>query len=263
MVAIDSRISTFVTNLEHHPRADSLIPLVEQLLEVEDPLIEAQLTTSLQNVCQENVELIVDFWILRGILYLEEKHNLRALQTFWKGLQFHNRSHSAWKRIIDILNKRRNWIQTSFFLIEALKIFSNDREFQDLFHHGSANLLENIQISPGIHDETRSLTEFRQSENIIQRESTSVIIDKPKRLKLSSSVQNLWDQAQECFQEFTSAHEKIFTQAFVHYAHSTLRELFNLDGNFRVGIDDVIDRFQLSDYKQFLYQNYEYLQSLL
>ena len=69
----------------------------------------------------------------------------------------------------------------------------------------------------------------------------------------SSSVKNLWNQAQECFQEFKSAHEQIFTQAFVHYAHSTLRELFGLDGNFRAGIDQVIEQFQLTDYKQFLY----------
>jgi hypothetical protein len=253
LTAIASRISTFVANLEYHPKADSLIPLVQQLLVVEDPFVESQLTASLHEICKENVDLIIDFWILRGFLHLEEGRDFRALPIFWKGLEYQIQSRSTWQNIIETFIHRENWIKASFFLVESLKIFPDDPHLQALFRQTSNKLLRNTQVSPGIQHKTSDSEEFLQVEDQVKIESQSSSVGSKKRFKLSSSVQNLWEQAQECFQEFNSAHEQIFTQAFVHYAHSTLRELFNLDGSFRAGLENVIDKFQVSDYKQFLY----------
>ncbi len=254
MTAIPSRISTFVASLEHHPQAASLIPLVEQLFSVEDPTVEVQLTTTIQDICGGNDDLLVNLWTLRGIIQLEEGQAIRALSTFWKGLHFHVHTRSSWQRVIEIFIQRQDLIKATFFLIEGQKVFPNDEDFIQLFQHISQQLFRQVQPLPGIRCSTiLSDPLLPLSVNEMDIASSSSSPDRKKGLKISSSVQNLWDQAQECFQEFKSSHEQIFTQAFVHYAHSTLRELFGLDGNFRTGIDQVIEQFQLTDYKQFLY----------
>ena len=101
LTAISSRISALVASLEHHPLASSLIPLVDQFFFSNDIKDELHVTTKLREVCRGNSDLLFDLWTLRGFILLEDKQDLRALSTFWEGLQFCFHTRSAWQRVID------------------------------------------------------------------------------------------------------------------------------------------------------------------
>ncbi|MHA2237839.1 MAG: hypothetical protein ACXAB2_05675, partial [Candidatus Hodarchaeales archaeon] len=60
------------------------------------------------------------------------------------------------------------------------------------------------------------------------------------------------NQALECFEEFSSSQDIINGQAFVHYAHSTLREFLGIEGSFREGVDEKVALYQLSQFREFL-----------
>ena len=60
-----------------------------------------------------------------------------------------------------------------------------------------------------------------------------------------------WEQALECFKEGIEGSNPIYLQAFIHYAHSTVREFLRLDGNFKTGLERQVAEFGLFDNKQF------------
>ena len=64
MSSVTAQITTFIASLETHPRAVELIPLVEQLLNVDDLALESQLIEFLLDICSDNPSLIAELWLL-------------------------------------------------------------------------------------------------------------------------------------------------------------------------------------------------------
>jgi hypothetical protein len=88
MVTSSSQISSFMASLTHHPLVADLIPLVEQLLNVDDVVLENMLVSSLQQICSDNSAFLTALWTLRGTILLEEGNYSKALKIFWELLHF-------------------------------------------------------------------------------------------------------------------------------------------------------------------------------
>ena len=56
----------------------------------------------------------------------------------------------------------------------------------------------------------------------------------------------------ECFDEGTKGNDLVYLQAYIHYAHSTIREVLGLDGNFQAGLDRKIAQYGLFQFQPFL-----------
>ncbi|MHA2219764.1 MAG: hypothetical protein ACXACY_27970, partial [Candidatus Hodarchaeales archaeon] len=80
----------------------------------------------------------------------------------------------------------------------------------------------------------------------------SIVQPEPHKPSLmTTEAFDVWERALECFKEGTEGNNLIYLQAFIHYAHSTVRELLRLDGNFKTGLERQVAEFGLFDYKQF------------
>jgi len=244
MATSSSQISTFMASLTHHPQAADLIPLVEQLLNVDDPDHEKILISSLQDICSNNSSFLTALWTLRGIILLEEGKFSKALGIFWDALHFNHTVRAPWQQVIELFLDRKELIKASFFLIEAQLLFPGDSDFQTLFKHLSHQLVTNLRQRPGFFPDSVSDSSSPSSELSSRSYSSS-------RKPLPSSVLTAWDLAQQCLESYLSDHSVIYSHAFIHHAHTSARELLGLDGNFHQGLDAALRLHKLSDFKRF------------
>ncbi len=86
-------------------------------------------------------------------------------------------------------------------------------------------------------------------------------------MKLSQKAKNLWNQALECFEETSDEDNPVYRQAFLDYAHSTVREILGLKSNFNAELDRQVAQYELFEFVSFfielnrthnavIYQNY-------
>ena len=254
MATSSSQISTFMSSLTHHPQAADLIPLVEQLLNVDDPIREQALISSLQQLCADNSAFLTALWTLRGTILLEEGNYSKALKIFWELLHFDRSLRAPWQQVIDLFIHRQELIKASFFLMEALLVFPVDSDFKQLFQHLSQQLVFQLHHRPG--SEVNSSTGGSQpsANSPSSSNDSSPPISRPyssSRKHLPSSVLNAWDLALQCFNSYLSDKSVIYCQAFIHHAHTSARELLGLDGNFHNGLDNALRKHHLSEYKPF------------
>jgi tetratricopeptide (TPR) repeat protein len=251
MVDSSSQISTFMASLTHHPQAADLIPLVEQLLNVDDPTSEKLLISSLQQICANNSAFLTALWTLRGTILLEEGDYSKAVSFFWEALNFDRTLRAPWQQVIDLFLHRQEPIKASFFLMEAQFLFPSDSDFQVLFHQLSQRLVSSLHHRPGIILESANNSFLPSTELSSSSPDSSPRSYSPSRKGLPSSVLNTWDLAKQCFDSYLSDQSVIYCQAFIHHAHTSARELLGLDGNFHQGLDKSLRDHHLSDYKLF------------
>ncbi|MHA1947413.1 MAG: hypothetical protein ACXADW_02110 [Candidatus Hodarchaeales archaeon] len=254
MATSSSQISSFMSSLTHHPLAADLIPLVEQLLNVDDPIREQALISSLQHICSDNSAFLTALWTLRGTILLEEGDYSKALKLFWELLHFDRSLRAPWQEVIDLFIRRQELIKASFFLMEALLVFPVDSEFRQLFQYLSRQLVVQLHHRPGVGTSSSTDQPFPSPESSSSSQDSSPPVSRPyssSRKQLPSSVLNAWDLAQQCYDSFLSDHSAIYCQAFIHHAHTSARELLGLDGNFHQGLDKALRTHQLSDHKPF------------
>ncbi|MHA2137217.1 MAG: hypothetical protein ACW98G_04995, partial [Candidatus Hodarchaeales archaeon] len=243
MSTMAPQISAFISRLETHPRATELIPLVEQLLNVDDFSVESQLIAILIDICADNPALITELWILRGIILLEEGLSTRAVSTFWEAVHIQPAVPRPWDQVIDVFIKREELIHASFFLTKAQLIFPKNQDFISLLHEVSQQIPIYLRNPLGVTENAPSVTPIPLvEENAFTRDEPPVIFP--------ITFHNPWKMMQECFDRSLSSSNQIDKQSFVTYAHSAMRELLGLDGNFRDGLDQALIRLQLTDYKQ-------------
>ena len=254
MATNSSQISTFMSSLTHHPLAADLIPLVEQLLNVEDVANENILISSLQKISANNSAFLTALWILRGTILLEEGNYPKALKIFWEALHFSSTIRAPWQQVIDLFLHRHEPIKASFFLLEALLLFPADSVFKDLFQNLSRHLVVNLHRRPGFFLDTVDKSLLPVAEQSSSLRVSSPPLARPyssSRKQLPSSVLNAWDLAQQCFDSYLSDQSVISSHAFFHHAHTSARELLGLDGKFHQGLDNALRKHQLTDHRSF------------
>ena len=254
MATSSSHISTFMASLTHHPQAADLIPLVEQLLNVDDTVAEHMLVSSLQQLCADNSAFLTALWTLRGTILLEEGNYSKALKIFWELLHFDRTLLAPWQQVIDLFILRQDFIKASFFLLEALLVFPVDSDFKQLFQDLSRQLVVQLHRRPGFFLDSStcpSLPSTDLSSSSLGSSSPSSRSYSSSRKQLPSSVLNAWDLALQCFNSYLSDKSVIYCQAFIHHAHTSARELLGLDGNFHNGLDNALRKHHLSEYKPF------------
>ena len=254
MATSSSQISTFMSSLTHHPLAADLIPLVEQILNVEDVDNENILISSLQKICANNSAFLTALWILRGTILLEEGNYPKALKIFWEALHFNCTIRAPWQQVIELFLHRHEPIKASFFLLEALLLFPADSVFKDLFQNLSRHLVVNLHQRPGFFPEIVDKSSLPAPDLSSSSQVSSTPLTRPyssSRKQLPSSVLNAWDLAQQCFDSYLSDQSVIYSHAFIHHAHTSSRELLGLDASFHQGLDKALRKHQLTDYKPF------------
>jgi len=254
MATSSSQISTFMASLTHHPLAADLIPLVEQLLNVDDVVVEKTLISSLQQICSNNSAFLTALWTLRGTILLEEGNYPKALKIFWEALHFDRNIRAPWQQVIELFLHRHELIKASFFLLEAQLLFPADSFFTDLFQHLSQQLVVQLRHRPGFFLEAADSQSLPSSDLSSSSHGSSAPLSRPyspSREHLPSSVLNAWDLAQQCLQSYLSDQSVIYSHAFIHHAHTSARELLGLDGNFHNGLDKALRKYHLSDHKSF------------
>jgi hypothetical protein len=254
MVTSSSQISSFMASLTHHPLVADLIPLVEQLLNVDDVVLENMLVSSLQQICSDNSAFLTALWTLRGTILLEEGNYSKALKIFWELLHFDRSLRAPWQQVIDLFIHRQELIKASFFLMEALLVFPIDSDFKQLFQHLSQQLVFQLHQRPGVKVNSSTGVSQPSVDSPSSSTNSSPPVSRPyssSRKQLPSSVLFAWDLAQQCFESYLSDQTVIYSHAFIHHVHTSARELLGLDGNFHQGLDAALRHHKLSEFRPF------------
>lgn len=253
-------ISKFVGSLEFHPNGQEIITLVEGILNNDSGTIDPSIIMSLKKLSQDNVSLLIDFWILRASILKEEGRDQEAIRVFIEAPQWYPNDLSVWLRIIDFFANQQEYLKASFFLLEAQKHMDVSGNLNDDYSQVFQQLTRNLELPPGIKSpdlDTQSIeNESGNCEEISSTEVSDSVssdshVDSKEQYFITSEVTNLWDQAFECFEEGIKGNNLIYLQAFIHYAHSTIREILGLDGNFKNGLERQVAKFGLFEYKNF------------
>lgn len=253
-------ISNFVRSLEFHPNGQEIITLVESILNNDTGTVDPSIITSLKKLSQDNVSLLIDFWILRASILKEEGRDQEAIRMFIEAPQWYPNDLSVWLRIIDFFINQQEYLKASFFLLEAQKHIDAPGNLNDDYNQVFQQLTRNLELPPGIKSpdlDTQSMEkeggkyEEISSTEVLDSVSSKSHVDSKQHNFITSEVTNLWDQAFECFEEGINGNNIIYLQAFIHYAHSTIREILGLDGNFKNGLDRQVAKFGLFEHKNF------------
>ena len=253
-------VSNFVKSLETHPNGEAIIEIVETILADDSGDIESTHITSLKELSNNNVSLLVDFWILRGMILKEEGQDPEAIQLFFEATQWVPEDVSTWLRIANIFKAKNEFLKASFFLSEAQSRIEPHSAITDELNFLLHQLELRLSFPSGIpelknQEETdthvNSLEDYKLSANETSTISTSPA--KPKvPFQIPQEAESVWNLALECYEEGTKGENLIYLNAFIHYAHSTVREVLGLAGNFKAGLDAKIARFGLFNYQRFV-----------
>ncbi|MFX0204611.1 MAG: tetratricopeptide repeat protein [Candidatus Hodarchaeota archaeon] len=253
-------VSSFVKSLETHPNGEAIIEIVETILADDSGDIDSTLIASLKELSNNNVSLLVDFWILRGMILKEEGQDPEAIQLFSEATQWLPEDVSTWLRIADVFKAKDELLKASFFLIEAQSRLKSHSLITDELNSLLRQLEVRLAFPPGIqkikseataHDNSLVINE-PEEEEINDLSTTSAISTKPRKtFQIPSEAESVWNLALECYEEGTKGENLIYLNAFIHYAHSTVREVLGLDGNFKAGLDTKVARYGLFHYQRF------------
>jgi tetratricopeptide (TPR) repeat protein len=254
-------ISNFVRGLESHPNGQEIIRLVEEILDGDSGLVNPSLISSLKKLSRNNFSLLTDFWILRASILKEEGRHQQAMRIFFEATQWRPTELSTWLRIIDFFKDQQEYLRASFFLVQAQQLLDSPNYAEDL-DQILQQLYRNLTLPLGnAHTLNEEVLDMQYEEEIaFDGESTTEEFDSvspelqvefKSPYTISSEALSLWEQALECFEEGTNGDNLIYLQAFIHYAHSTVREILQLDENFKNGLERQIAKFGLFKYKKF------------
>jgi tetratricopeptide (TPR) repeat protein len=240
-------ISDFVNSLESHPNGAQIIEIIQQILVNDSGSVDPLLITSLTQLCNNNASLLFDFWFLRGSILKEAGKDHESMQVFFEAIQWCPIDVRTWVRVADYFKGQNELLRGSFFLAEALKRFKSDSDLLQNFEHILEQLEINLAFPPGFLLPSSSLTVLSPPST----PSTPSSSNQSNHLTLPSTAAEVWRQALECFTEAIDSNKLIYLQAFIHYAHSTIRELLRLDGSFKAGLDRQIAQYGLFEYRAF------------
>ncbi|UCE14054.1 MAG: hypothetical protein JSV04_02480 [Candidatus Heimdallarchaeota archaeon] len=239
-------VAAFIQSLETHPNGPQIIAVIEEIISADDVAIDPVHFASLKELSNNNVSLLVDFWILRGSILKEEGRDEEALQFFFEAPQWNPEDVRIWLRIADYFSGHGELLKATYFLTEAQKRLdsSNSSLLTDDLVQIQHQVEHNLSLPPGYH---RSSAVSPPSPFIPSESSSKATLP----LSFSPDAESLWDQALECFDEGIRADKQIYLNAYVHYAHSTIRKILGLDGNFKIGLERVVAQYGLYDFKRF------------
>ncbi|MFX0206182.1 MAG: tetratricopeptide repeat protein [Candidatus Hodarchaeota archaeon] len=254
-------ISSFVQSLETHPNGKELIAIIEDILANNSGAVSSAVISSLKRLSNNNVSLLIDFWILRGSILHEEGRDRDAVRIFFEALQWKPNDPSTWLRIADILKAKDELLKASFFLSEAQSRFESHIPIADELNSLLHQLEVRLSFSPGISPLTNEEVDGhvdppRIIESGLDDQIASSAVSVPSArsegsFQIPPEAENVWNLALECFEEGTKGDNLIYLNAFIHYAHSTVREVLGLDGNFKAGLDAKVAQYGLFHYLRF------------
>lgn len=246
MGAPSQLVSDFVQSLETHPNGAQIIAVIEEILAADDVAIDPVHLASLKKLSNNNVSLLVDFWILRGSILKEEGRDEEAVHYFFEAPLWDPDDVRIWLRIADYFNGHGDLLKATYFLTEAQKrLESSDSSLlTDDLAQIQRQVERNLTLPPGYHQFSPASPPSPVSPPASPSQASLP-------LSFSPDAQSLWDQALECFNEGIQADDLIYLNAYVHYAHSTIREILGLDGNFKMGLERVVAQYGLYDFKKF------------
>ncbi len=244
MQPTNSLVSNFISSLETHPRGQEVISIVEEVLADDSGTVDPVVIASLKELCNNNPSLLVDFWFLRGSILKEEGRDQEAFHVFSEATQWNPEDLGTWLRISDYFKGREELLHASFFLHEARSCLDAPAAIVDELHQVMQQLEPSLSIPPGF--------KTPQGENKpTSSEPVALSLPPDESFQLPPQASNLWDQALECFQEGVKGDDLVYLHAYIHYAHSTIREVLGLDGNFKAGLDRKVSQYGLFQFKPF------------
>jgi hypothetical protein len=257
MVETSQLVSNFVKSLETHPNGEAIIAIVETILADDSGDIDSTLITSLKELSNNNVFLLVDFWMLRGMILKEEGQDPEAIQLFFEATQWLPEDVNTWLRIVDVFKTKDELLKASFFLMEAQSRLKSSSSITEELNSLLSQLEVRLSVPPGIqilaNEESETLVLSEPKEKAITDLSTTSATSVTPResFQIPHEAESVWNLALECYEEGTKGENLIYLNAFIHYAHSTVREVLGLDGNFKAGLDAKIARYGLFHYQRF------------
>ena len=255
-------VSNFVRSLESHPNGEAIIEVVESILADDSGDINSTHIVSLKELSNNNISLLVDFWILRGMILKEEGQDLEAVQLFFEATQWCPEDVNIWLRIADVFKANDELLKASFFLIEAQARLETHPSIRDELNSLLHQFEVRLSFPPGIKRTDEDVIFDDSSQNneseLAETNDLSDISPSVTKAKVAFQIppeaENVWNLALECFEEGTKGENLIYLNAFIHYAHSTVREVLGLDGNFKAGLDAKVARYGLFNYQRFFNQ---------
>ncbi|MFX0185732.1 MAG: hypothetical protein ACFE95_21825, partial [Candidatus Hodarchaeota archaeon] len=243
-------VSSFVNSLETHPNGAQIIEIIQELLANDSGTSDSQLIASLVRLCKNNTSLLIDFWFLRGSILKEDGKDQESMHAFFEAVRLRPTDVSTYVRIADFFKGHDELLKVSFFLSEAQK-YLNSEDIIEEFEQTLTQLEVLLALPPGLNLSPSPMVVSSDSPSSSQIARPVSSSDQGLRVTVPSKAKDLWNLALECFDEAMKENNLVYLQAFIHYAHSTIREILRLDGNFKARLEGQLAQFGLFEHKSF------------
>jgi tetratricopeptide (TPR) repeat protein len=244
-------ISSFVNSLETHPNGAQIIEIIQEILANDSGTFDSQLIASLIQLCNNNTSLLIDFWFLRGSILKEDGRDQESMQAFFEAVRLRPSDVSTYVRIADFFKGRDELLKVSFFLTEAQKCLNSEDIIIEEFEQTLKQLEVHLALPPGLNLSRSPMFVSPDPPSSSQVAQPALSSGQGLRVTVPSTAKDVWNLALECFEEALKENNLVYLQAFVHYAHSTIREILRLDGSFKAGLDGQLAQFGLFEYRSF------------
>ncbi|MFW9856818.1 MAG: hypothetical protein ACFFFG_17350 [Candidatus Thorarchaeota archaeon] len=256
-------VTDFVASLEDHPNGAELITLVERVLAAEGQKVDPAVIANLKQLSNNNLALLVDFWILRGHIMREEGHEQAAFKTFMEATQWEPRNLGTWMRLVDIFIDGNELLKAMFVLQQAQEMLGMDNRLQEVMAQIEGHVRAGLSHPPGIDAKSKpevssvpvpTLEESHQPRGVVKglQVADGTVAPGGSRMDLRKDVEvdKVWELALECY-EGAQGENLVYRHAFVHYAHATVRKLLGIEGKFADELERKVAQFGLFNKKNF------------
>jgi tetratricopeptide (TPR) repeat protein len=245
-------VADFVNSVESHPNGARIIEIIQKIFTSGLKEVDQEIIAALKQLCNFNKSLLIDFWILRAAIFKEEGRENDSLQTFFEAVKWRPDDVSTWFRITDFYKDHKELVKASFFLVEAQKRLKGENTIIDEYNQVMQQLEINLNLPTGLNShDTLELSKRDSSGKNSHVPQVSSFSSSKQSFSITPSIDPVWNHAEECYKEALKEKNPVYIQAFIHYAHSTIRELLGLDGNFKDGLDGKLTIYGLIQYKSF------------
>ena len=272
MLPTTQLVRNFISSLESHPNGREIIPIIQEILGKGELITDSSLIRDLKRLSKNNLALIEELWILRALIFQEEGNLVKMWEVLEDCASWVPNNHKRIEKVVQILIDSDYYLKALFLLHKTG--LSEKIEYQIDYKLIKERLIQGLSLPTGIiakeaiQCDIGSIEGMKEGVNGQKKISNAVLKEKRfstfhekerkeekrKTYQIPPKAMNTWLQAKECYEEGIGQDNVTYLQAFIHFAHSTIRETLGLNGRFKAGLEEKIAQFGLYDYKRFLFE---------
>jgi len=245
-------IRDFIQNIESHPNGEQIIKVIENIMATDYVNIDPFLLRSFCKYSGDNLDILTEFCFLRASILNEEGRKKEALQVFLEAVSYDLNDLKIWYRVIEMYLREGALLYAFFFLQEAKNKHLNVSED---FLGISIHLEKQLKLPIGFPDSkptNNNHEQLQQSNDEVPPNIKNEVIEASSKIfTISDNIRDLWETAIDFYTDGCSIKNSSHLSPFIHYAHSTIKDILGLGGSFKDELEQKVSQYGFFEYQSF------------